>query len=166
MDTHLHQPYVNKPAERLTIERVGLKFGLILAGANIGYFLLMAAIGLETTTWLRVGNFILMFLVTYRAVQYFKHHVKGYWTYMKGLGAGMYTILIGALPFAIFLMLYSLIDYNFIETLKETQPMGRYFNPFFVSFLAFVEMLVYGFIFVFTIMQRLKSSHFSNPYHK
>jgi hypothetical protein len=85
---------------------------------------------------------------------------------MKGIGAGMYTIILGSLPFAIFLLIYGLIDYDFIATLKDTQLMGRYFNPFYVAFLSFMEMLVYGFIFTFAVMQRLKSSHFKNPYHK
>lgn len=82
--------------QRLTIEEIGLKYGLILAGANIGFFLIMALFSLEDQIWLRFTNLLFIFFVVYKGLQYFKHHALGEWTYFKGMGLGVYILIIGA----------------------------------------------------------------------
>jgi hypothetical protein len=150
---------------RITIERTGLKYGLLLAGANTGFFLLMALFGLETYTWLRFVNLVFIFLIVYKGLQFYKHHTQGYWTYLKGLGLGTYILLVGALLFSIFLGIYSLLNPDFVESLKNNQSVVSFFNPFVLAVVSFLETMIYGFILTFACMQRLKTSHMKDSVH-
>lgn len=92
----------------ITIEQIGLRYGFILAGANVGFFLLMALFNLEDQIWLRFLNLTFIFLVVYKGLQYFKHHTLSDWTYLKEMGLGVYILLPGSLlfPCLLFLMVY------------------------------------------------------------
>lgn len=153
--------------EHVTIERVGWKYGLFLAAGNIGYFLLMAAFGLETETWLRVGNFILMFALIYTSIRTFKHKNYANFTYLKGLAEGIYTVLVGYVPFAIFIFIYAAwIDEDFTYSMTDMIPLGQNFLPLVIGFVTLLEGMIYGVIFSFTMMQRLKITHFKHPTRK
>lgn len=145
---------------RITIEQIGIKYGLMIAGANIGFFLLMAAFGLEGEIWLRFVNLIFVFLFVYRGMQHFKHHTSRHWTYLKGLGLGVMIVLVGAALFGIFLAIYSTLNKSFIGILSEATNIALDFNPVYIGFIAFVETLIYGFIIAFAAMQRLKNVEF------
>lgn len=144
---------------RITIEEVGLRYGLILAGANIGFFLLMALFSLEDQLWLRFTNLIFIFLVVYKGLQYFKHHTLSDWTYMKGLGLGVYILLVGGIVFSVFIAAYGLLNNDFITSINKTTGVNISVNPIMMAAITFLETLLYGFILVFTSMQRLKTSH-------
>lgn len=151
----------------VTIERVGWKYGLFLAAANIGYFLLMAIFDLETHTWLRVGNFILMFSFIYVSIRSFKHKNYPKFTYLKGLAEGIYTVLVGYIPFAIFIFIYAAwIDEDFTYSMTDMIPLGQNFMPFAIGFITLLEGIIYGVIFSFTLMQRLKVTHYKHPTRK
>lgn len=143
----------------MTIEQAGFKFGLMMAGANAGFFLLMAAFGLEGEIWLRFVNLLFVFLFVYRGMQHFKHHTSRHWTYLKGLGVGIMIVLVGAAMFATFMGLYGFINKSFVATIDQSTNIGVNVNPVFIAFIAFVETVIYGFIIVFAAMQRLKRTH-------
>ncbi|AHM59645.1 hypothetical protein D770_06910 [Flammeovirgaceae bacterium 311] len=151
--------------QRITIEQIGFRYGLMLAGANIGFFLLMALFGLEDEIWLRFVNLVFIFLFAYRGMQYFKHHTQNHWTYLKGLGLGIFIVLVGAAVFAVFLGLYGLLNQQFVVSINEATNMSMNFNPVFIAFIAFVETMIYGFILVFAAMQRLKTTHMQDAVH-
>ncbi|WP_224996068.1 hypothetical protein [Cesiribacter sp. SM1] len=150
---------------RITIEQIGIKYGLMLAGANTGFFLLMALFGWEDEIWLRFVNLVFVFLFAYRGMQYFKHHTLNHWTYLKGLSLGMFVVLTGSAIFAVFLAVYGLINQQFITSINEATNISIDFNPVFIAFIAFVETLIYGFIMVFAAMQRLKTTHMQDSVH-
>lgn len=150
--------------QRITIEQIGLRYGLILAGANIGFFLLMALFGLQDQIWLRFTNLIFIFFVIYKGLQYFKHHsLPGQWTYFKGMGLGVYTLLTGAIIFSLFITFYGIINTNFVTTINKTSGVNIELNPVAVALITFLETMLYGFILVFTSMQRLKTGHMKEP---
>jgi hypothetical protein len=144
---------------RITIEETGFKYGLILAGANIGFFLLMALFGLEDQLWLRFTNLIFIFLVVYKGLQYFKHHTLSEWTYLKGLGLGVYILLVGGIIFSVFIAAYGLLNNDFITSINKTTGVNISVNPIIMAAITFLETMLYGFILVFASMQRLKTSH-------
>lgn len=149
---------------RITIEQIGMKYGLILAGANIGFFLLMALFQLEGQLWLRFTNLLFIFLVVYKGLQYFKHHTLSHWTYFKGLGLGVYILLVGAAVFSLFIAFYGLLNNDFITTINKTARVSLPVNPLIIALITFLETILYGFIIVFTCMQRLKISHMKTAY--
>ncbi len=144
---------------RITIEQIGLKYGLILAGANAGFFLLMALFGLEDQIWLRFVNLPIIFFVVYKGLHYFKHHTLSYWTYLKGMGLGVYILLTGGLIFSTFIVAYGLLNSDFTTTINKTTNINLPVNPIVIGAISFFETLLYGFILVFACMQRLKTSH-------
>lgn len=144
---------------RITIEQIGLRYGLILAGANTAFFLLMAVFRLEDQIWLRFTNLIFTFVVVYKGLQHFKHHTTRHWTYFKGLGLGVYILLVGAIVFALFIATYGLLNNDFIATINKTASIGIAVNPLIIAIITFFETLLYGFILVFAAMQRLRNSH-------
>lgn len=150
---------------RLTIEKTGLKYGLMLAGANIGFFLLMVLFGLEYQIWLRFFNVGFIFLMVYQGLKYFKHHSLSDWTYLKGMGLGVYILLTGGLVFSIFITTYGLLNPEFVTTLNEAARVSIHVNPVVIALITFLETVLYGFILVFTSMQRLKTSHMKEPVH-
>jgi phosphoglycerol transferase MdoB-like AlkP superfamily enzyme len=151
--------------QRITVEQIGFKYGLMLAGANTGFFLLMALFGWEDEIWLRFVNLVFIFLFAYRGMQHFKHHTLRHWTYLKGLSLGMFIVLVGSLIFAVFLGVYGLLNQQFVSTINEATNISINFNPVFIAFVAFFETMIYGFILVFTAMQRLKTTHMQDSVH-
>lgn len=150
---------------RITIEQIGLRYGFILAGANIGFFLLMALFNLEDQIWLRFVNLTFIFLVVYKGLQYFKHHTLSDWTYLKGMGLGVYILLSGSLLFSVFIASYGLLNNDFITTINKTTRVAFYVSPIAIALISFLETVLIGFILVFTAMQRLKTSHMKDAVH-
>lgn len=150
---------------RITIEQIGLRYGLILAGANIGFFLLMALFSLEDQIWLRFVNLTFIFLVVYKGLQYFKHHTQSDWTYLKGMGLGVYILLSGSILFSLFIASYGLLNRDFITTINKTTRVNFYVSPITMALISFFETVLSGFILVFASMQRLKTSHMKDAVH-
>lgn len=150
---------------RITIEQIGLRYGLILAGANIGFFLLMVLFGLEDQIWLRFINIAFIFLVVYKGLQYFKHNTLSHWTYLKGMGLGVYILLVAAAIFAVFMIGYGLLNNDFVSRINDTTRIGLSVSPFLLALIAFFETIFYGFILVFAAMQRLKTTHMQDSVH-
>lgn len=144
---------------RITIEEIGMKYGLILAGANTGFFLLMALFGLEGLLWLRFTNMIFIFFIVYKGLQYFKHHTLSQWTYLKGMGLGVYILLVGGAIFSVFIAVYGWLNNDFITMINETTRLDINVNPLLIGLIAFFETVLGGFIIIFICMQRLKTSH-------
>lgn len=150
---------------RMTIEQTGLKYGLMLAGANIGFFLLMVLFGLEHQIWLRFFNVAFIFLMVYEGLRYFKHHTLSEWTYLKGMGLGLYILLVGGVGFSLFITGYGLLNEEFVATINRTARVSINVSPVVIALITFLETVLYGFIMVFTSMQRLKTSHMKDPVH-
>lgn len=150
---------------RITIEQIGLRYGLILAGANIGFFMLMALFGLEDQIWLRFVNIAFIFLVVYKGLQYFKHHTLSYWTYLKGMGLGFYILLVAAAIFAAFMILYGSLNSEFLSNINNSNRIGINASPLLIALIVFLETIFYGFILVFAAMQRLKTTHMQDSVH-
>lgn len=150
---------------RITVEQIGLRYGLILAGANIGFFMLMALFGLEDQIWLRFVNIAFIFLVVYKGLQYFKHHTLSYWTYLKGMGLGFYILLVAAAIFAAFMILYGSLNSEFLSNINNSNRIGINASPLLIALIVFLETIFYGFILVFAAMQRLKTTHMQDSVH-
>lgn len=151
--------------QRITIEQIGLKYGLILAGANIGFFLLMALFRLEDHIWLRFFNLAFIFLMVYKGLQYFKHHTLNHWTYLKGMGLGAFILLVGAVIFSVFIASYGLLNNDWLTTINKTSRVSFQVNPVMMAMITFLETVLVGFILVFAAMQRLKTSHMKDGLH-
>ncbi|MFA0960697.1 DUF4199 domain-containing protein [Roseivirga sp. BDSF3-8] len=153
--------------QHLTIERVGIKYGLLTCAGLIGYFLLMKAFNLEHNLELRAFNLIILGSGVLAAVKYFKHHAFHSMTYLRGLGAGMLTSIIAVISFSLLVFIYlSFIQPQFMEVIRNNEPFGLYLNPYNVTAIIVFEGLASGFLLSFAMMQYYKTSHFTNPVDK
>lgn len=143
-----------------TIERIGIRYGILMTLALVGYFLLMKAINLEQNLELRVFNLIILTSFVLMAIDRYKKMKGVHLTYLKGVGLGLLTSVIGVFIFASLVLLYvTIIDPAFMEVIQQNEPFGSYLNPLLVSIAILIEGTASGFIASFAIMQYYKVSH-------
>lgn len=146
-----------------TIESIALRFGLITAAALTSYFLLMKLIGWVHIVELRVLNFVILAVGVTWAISHFKKIKLGELGYLKGIGVGMMTAMIGVVIFAFFLAIYLwIIDPAFMELIQQQESFGQYLDPMTVGFTIIVEGFGSGYLITFIVMQYLKRSHLSS----
>lgn len=156
-----------KANHHLTIEKVGMKYGLLTCAGLIGYFLLMKAFNLEHNLELRAFNLVILGSGVLASIKYFKDHAYHSMTYLKGLGAGMLTSIIAVISFSLLVFIYlTFIQPQFMEVIQTNEPFGLYLNPYNVTAIIVFEGLASGFLCSFAIMQYYKTSHFTNPVNK
>lgn len=151
--------------ESCSIEKVGIRYGLYLAGGLIFYFLIMKLLGLEKIMELRFLNLFILIAAVVTAIQYYKRNCVNLMSYFKGMGVGILTSMIGAAVFAIFMGFYlGVLDRSFLEYIKgEWSGYDNHINPFSLSFIILLEGAISGFFTTFISMQYLKLSHAENP---
>ncbi|MEK6482254.1 DUF4199 domain-containing protein [Catalinimonas sp. 4WD22] len=143
-----------------TIERIGVRYGLLMTLALVGYFLIMKAINLEQNLELRIFNLIILSSFVLMAIDKYKKMKGVHLTYLKGVGLGLLTSVVGVFTFASLVLLYvTVIDPAFMEVIQQNEPFGSYLNPLLVSIAILIEGTASGFIASFAIMQYYKVSH-------
>jgi hypothetical protein len=143
----------------ITIERVGIRYGIFTAIALIAFFFLMKLIGLVQVYELRALNAIFLFTGVYLAIRYYKKHSPSI-AYLNGLGVGLLTSAIALLFFSIFVVIYlGAIDPAFMESLKQNEIFGQYLNPYIAGAAIFLEGTLSGLLVSFILMQYYKQSH-------
>lgn len=151
--------------KKITIESLGIKYGLYLFGGLVAYFLIMKLFGLHEVVELRFFNFVILIAAVYSALKYFKKKSGSVLTYFRGIGIGVLTSFVGVIPFAIFIGFYlGFMDQELMQTIKSDQAAYiTYINPFSLSFVIALEGMISGFFTTFILMQYLKTSHLENP---
>ncbi|MGI9543564.1 MAG: DUF4199 domain-containing protein [Cyclobacteriaceae bacterium] len=148
-------------ASNVNVESVALRFGIMTAAGLISYFLLMKLIGWVHIVELRVLNFLILSAGVTVAINYFKKIKQGDLAYLKGIGVGLLTAMIGVVIFAFFLVMYLLfLDPGFMEMIQQQESFGQYLDPLTVGFTIIVEGFGSGYLITFIVMQYLKRSHF------
>ena len=141
-----------------TIEKTAERFGLMASVGLIVLFLIMKFAGLAHLLELRALNFFIMTAAIVRAEKYFKEHNPDSFTYFKGLALGMLTGAIAAIIFGLFTFIYvQFLDPAFMQFIIDTQPMGRFLNPYFVSITIAVEGIASSLIIAFITMNYLET---------
>ena len=138
----------------LSLEKVAVKYGLIVFGSLVLYFLIMKWAGLFEIHELRSLNFIILIIGVWKALNYAKK--KSDLKYFEGIGLGALTSLIGVIPFALFIFFYLQADPQFLANIKATEAFGQYLNPYILAFLIAFEGGISGILVSFGMMQYLK----------
>ncbi|MBR9997345.1 MAG: DUF4199 domain-containing protein [Cyclobacteriaceae bacterium] len=139
-----------------SIEKIGIRWGLITFILLSVFFLLMKLIGFVNILELRFLNAFIMFFGCYMAIKTAKNNLKQF-KYFKGLAVGGLNGLVASLIFILFGFLYvSFIDPDFRHEIKLNEPLGLYFDIYVALFQIFMEGVGSGFLFSFIIMQWMK----------
>lgn len=149
------------------MEKIGLKYGLLIAAALILYFFLMQLLGLLHITELRFLNGLIMAVGVVLAIKTYKAVSEESFGYFKGLGAGIITAVTGTVLFAAFMVIYARIAGDeMIEMLTAERYFGERVEatPGIVIFsVLMLEGLISGFLISFIAMQYFKRDDFKAP---
>lgn len=153
----------------MSIERRGFIFGLMTTVAMIIFFFIMDLVGLSHNYELRALNALFLFVGVYFSIRtHFKQNPqitqqkRKRLSFLKEGAVGLITTFSTAIMFATFVGVFLLLDTEFLQTIRENEPQGRYLTPPAIAFLIFLEAFVSGFIFTYIITQTFKEKHTEN----
>ena len=122
------------------MKKVAIKYGIFMFLGFTALFLIMHELAQVRNFNLRILNGFIHIGLIYAAIrEYRKVVMEKSSAIVSGVFVGMYTSIVGVLPFTIFIMLYLTADTAFMEHIKASIPTGKYFNPFTASLFIFVE---------------------------
>ncbi|MEO1050245.1 MAG: DUF4199 domain-containing protein [Bacteroidota bacterium] len=143
-----------------TIEKTAEKYGLLIAAGLTLFFLIMKWSGLAHVIELRALNFFILAGGIYLSLKEFKRANGSSFTYLKGLGLGVLTSIIGCVGFGLIIFIYvQFIDPAFMQALIENEAMGRFLNPYIVAVAVAVEGIGSGMILAFILMNYMDTQH-------
>lgn len=142
---------VKKPFES-AVKSTAIKIDLIL----IVYFLIMRFSGLALQLEFRIVDFIILALGVYLGILTFRTHAGEHFTYIRGLLTGVFTAVLAAVIFALFIWIYlEFLDPSFMIQVKEHTPYGHLLNPYIIAVSIIAEFTATGLIFSFISMMAL-----------
>ncbi len=141
-----------------SVERIGLKIGLITCLGLLAYFFIMKALGLVHIIELRVFNFLILGSGIIYGIRKLKNELHEPNFYLKGLLEGLFISLVAVLPFAVIISLYlEYFDIGLMNNIKEGLASRDYINGFSVFAIIFMEGMASGGIIGYCAMQYFKS---------
>lgn len=133
--------------------RIPENYGLRIASGLILYFLVMKFAGLLHLVELRMFNLVILVAGTYFALKKFKQTHEDRLNYFRALIVGVATGAIGSIGFAAFFWVYvSFIDTELMQFIIDTEPMGRYLNPYISAFIVALEGVFSGLLVTFILI--------------
>ena len=129
------------------------KWGLLTAAGLTVFLFLMKAIGLLHVVELRALNVFILVGGVVAAIKIFKRKKPESFNYFSGMVLGIHTAAIGSIVFAVFVFFYvSFLDPSLMTSIVENEPMGRFLNPYMVSFIIALEGVFSGLLVTFIAM--------------
>lgn len=130
--------------------KIAKRYGLIMMGGFIAFFLSMYAIGLAQNYWLRLFFVVIHLGVLSLSINAYRRNELNGGTNpkqsVKGVVHGMATSFIGVLGFCIFLFLFLTFDSNLMSEINTQFSVSRGFNPITAAAFMFVEGIAAGLI--------------------
>ena len=101
----------------------GVRYGLILAGVAIVYFLALTFANVDTTEGIgRWGNIVFYIGAIYLAQKYFMENGDGFMSFGQGMSITFWAGLVCSAIYSAFFYVYlKFIDVSFVETIKQKQ---------------------------------------------
>lgn len=145
-----------RPAARF--ESYGIRYGLMVGAAYVGFFLLMKVLGLHTHTEVAYANGIFLIAGIVLALRDYKRAVNGRLDYLPGLGLGFLVSLISSIVLALFFVLYSTIDKEFASHVMTSNLYGMSLSVLMIFLVIILHGTVAGTFVGFIAMQFFKRS--------
>jgi len=127
--------------------KIAFKYGLMMLVGFVVLFLIMHEVGQARNYNLRILNGVIHLGLLIAAIrEYRRKFPDSYANYISGVAVGMWSSIVGALSFSVFLFFYLLADEAFMAYIQNTVPIGQYLNPFTTSLFIVVEGIAVGLI--------------------
>lgn len=135
------------------------RYGLLLMGALIGFFLLMIALGLGHNYWLRSLNALILFFTLRGAILKYRKESKEnmYEDFFNFFKVAMRTAFVGIAGFTVFVAIYlDLIDPAFMEEVRQIEKISPYLTPITAAGIVFIEGFGSAFVCTYLVIQITK----------
>ena len=129
------------------MKNIPIRYGIILFLSLTSFFLFMYMIGQAERTWLRLFNGVIHLIILYFALsKYHEQDRHNSENYLNAVGIGMYTSIVGAVAFGLFIFFF--LNNNDFLTLKlaEYLPVSNELIPLSAALFILVEGIVAGLI--------------------
>jgi len=143
----------------VSIEKLGIKIGVITFIALVAYFMSMKLLGLSHILELRFFNFLILTVgITYGIYKY-KRELNEPDFYLQGWAQGIYIAAVSIILFAIFMSVYlSYFDEPLMQHIRETTTFGfTVASGFHIFFAIFMEGMASAVVITLAAMQYFKS---------
>ena len=142
-----------------TIEKIGLRWGLITLLLLGAYFIIMKIFGLIHTPELRVLNAFIMFYGVFQSVKSAKLELEDF-NYFKGFGVGALTAFSTSFTYSLAGVIYiTFIDPAFMASIQANEPLGLFMNEYSASLQIFIEGSASGILFSYASLQWLRTPY-------
>ena len=151
------------------MNKISIKYGLIMFAGLMGYFFLMQGLGLQENYNYRIYNVAIQSVIIYLAIRSFAKLHSSDFTYLSGSLTGMFTTWAGAIPFAIFQMIDLSFRPEFMAYLQQNAPVvGPYLTPFTAGLIVLAESTAAGLVLSYIAMRivDLREVSANKPYVK
>ncbi len=144
------------------MKRIGLKYGAMMLGSFIGFFLIMYGLGQADSINLRIFNGVFHFGFLYLAIrEYRKTYPNSVHNYVSGAVTGLYVSVPAVTLFTIFMAIFMAANSSFMDAVNARIPYDRmYINPLTASMFIFVEGTAIGLIGSY-ILSRIVDAQYS-----
>jgi hypothetical protein len=144
-------------------ERIAESYGVRIALGLTFFFIFMKLVGLGHNVELRVLNLVILTAGVHYALRKFRMTHGDHLNYFRGLIMGVATAGIGSLLFGLFLFGYMQLDADMMQSIQDNEPMGRYLNPYIVSFIIVLEGFFSGFLVTFVLLNWVTTDEVNVP---
>lgn len=149
------------------MEKIGLKYGFLIAAGLILYFLIMRMVGLSHILEFRFLNAVIMAIGIVLALRAYKKSKQGKIGYLNGLGTAFLASLVGTSIFSVFMLFFiKAFDDSLMDVLTSNQMVGEQVvsTPGLVIFMVLMlEGVISGAMIGFIAMQFFKRADHTVP---
>ncbi|WP_400190992.1 DUF4199 domain-containing protein [Hymenobacter sp. B81] len=145
----------------LSPERNGIRYGLLTAAGMIAYFLLASLIGWATRVEYSYLNVAILAIGICMAIAHYRRVRHDRMPYLHGFGTGIITAAVAGVAFGVFLILYMVVNPNFVEQLRAEDFFGFDMSVT----IAFLAVLLQG-VMSGVIISLIAMQYFKSPDHK
>ncbi len=118
---------------------IATRYGLLMAGSFIAFFLFMHFLGFSQHYNLRIFNALIHLAFIYLSIRHWYTTKDSSSNYMSGVAMGMATSLVGVLTFFLFMLFFLWFNPTFLAQLRTALPIGYHLTPFTASLLILME---------------------------
>lgn len=136
-----------------------VRFGFIISGILIAYFLILALFGKHTNPAFSFLNAAITAIGIYETVRYYKLELGTDFSYSKGIVAGLISGVVATIVFSIFFLFYiTEANDEFITELADTANIGYELSVGLLTFTVAIMGIATTLISSLTVMQYFKKS--------
>lgn len=122
------------------MRKIAIRYGLWMFLGFTVFFFVMHFFGFSQRYDLRIFNGVIHLSLMYLAIREYRNsNEESVNNYVSGVAMGMYTSVIGVLPFTIVMFLYLVLNPDFMANVTDNADLQRFITPLTASLFIFTE---------------------------